>query len=62
MSLTKYAQVVARMREAQRSYFRDRTNGNLQRANELEAIVDRETAAILKDQPQEQPLKQTNLF
>ena len=38
------------------------SSGNLQRANELEAIVDRETAAILKDQPQEQPLKQTNLF
>lgn len=62
MELTKYAQTVARMREAQRSYFRYRTNGNLQRAKELEAIVDRETAALLKNEPQEQPPTQTNLF
>ena len=62
MDLTKYAQTVALMREAQRSYFCNRTNGKLQRAKELEAIVDRETAAILKNEPKEQPPAQTNLF
>ena len=62
MNLTKYAQTVARMREAQRSYFRDRTNGNLQRAKDLEAIVDRETAALLKNEPKEQPPTQITIL
>ncbi len=62
MDTIKYAQTVARMREAQRSYFRDRTNGNLQRAKELEAIVDSETSAFLKNEPQEQPPTQITLL
>ena len=62
MDTIKYAQTVARMREAQRSYFRDRTNGNLQRAKDLEAIVDRDTAAILKGEPKEQPPIQATLL
>ena len=62
MNLTKYAQTVARMREAQRSYFRNRTNLSLKVAKDLEAIVDRETKAILKDQNGEQPPIQTTLL
>ena len=46
MNLDQYAKTVRRMREAQRAYFKDRTNGRLQTAKELGAIVDRETANI----------------
>lgn len=62
MDLTQYAKTVRRMREAQRAYFKDRTSGRLQTAKELEAIVDRETAHILKDYPAEQPPAQTTLL
>jgi hypothetical protein len=62
MDPTQYAKTVRRMREAQRAYFKDRTNGRLQTAKELEAIVDRETGHILKDQPKEQPPTQTSLL
>lgn len=62
MELTQYAKTVRRMREAQRAYFKDRTSGRLQTAKEMEAIVDRETAQILKDYPTEQPPTQTSLL
>lgn len=62
MNLDQYAKTVRRMREAQRAYFKDRTSGRLQTAKELEAIVDRETAHILKDHPTEQPPAQTTLL
>lgn len=62
MNIDQYAKTVRRMREAQRAYFKDRTNGRLQTAKELEAIVDRETAHILKDHPVEQRPAQTSLL
>ena len=46
VEIIQYVELVARMRQAQRDYFRDRHPMQVQVAKQLERDVDRATAAV----------------
>ncbi|MFZ4705428.1 MAG: hypothetical protein ACOYMF_05415 [Bacteroidales bacterium] len=47
IELTEYAELVARMRKAQRNYFRTRSPQDLQDSKNLEKLVDQATLNIM---------------
>lgn len=49
MEIIQYVELVARMRQAQRDYFRDRLTIQMQIAMQVERDVDRATAALLAE-------------